>query len=132
METRAAARRWAESWCRSWEQGAVEAIVELYHPEAVYSSEPFRPPNLGHDGARRYVAGALASESEVRASFGEPIVDGDRAAVQWWASMVEDGAGITLAGISVLRFDADGLVVDEWDTWNQADGRRDPPPGWGR
>jgi hypothetical protein len=66
----------------------------------------------------------------VGAWFGEPVVDGDRAAVQWWAALVENDSEVTLAGTSVLRFDGEGLVVDEWDAWNMADGRREPPPGW--
>ena len=57
----------------------------------------------------------------------EPIVAGDRAAVSWWASLLENGREMTLAGTSVLRFDGDGLVIEQWDAWNQADERRQPP-----
>ncbi len=58
---------------------------------------------------------------------------GRRAAVQWWASLVEDGKAVTLAGTSILTFDAEGPVVDQWDTWNVLDDkRREPPEGWGR
>ena len=39
---------------------------------------------------------------------------------------------MTYAGTSTLRFDADGLVLDEWDTWNEAEGRHEPADGWGR
>jgi hypothetical protein len=46
--------------------------------------------------------------------------------------LTENGAEITLAGTSVLRFDPDGLVAEQRDTWNQADGRREPPDRWGR
>lgn len=54
-----------------------------------------------------------------------------RAAVEWWASLVEEGREITLAGTSVLRFGPDGLVIEQRDTWNQADGRSEPPGGGG-
>lgn len=57
---------------------------------------------------------------------------GRRAAVQWWASLVEEGKGVTLAGVSILTFDIEGLVVDQWDTWNTIAERREPPEGWGR
>ena len=57
----------------------------------------------------------------------EPIVNGDRASVSWWASLREEGADTTLAGTSVLRFDPDGLVVEQWDTWNVLRARRSPP-----
>ena len=58
--------------------------------------------------------------------FGEPVVSGDRAAVEWWASWIEEGETITLAGVTMLRFDDDGKVVDQRDYWNQAEGRIEP------
>ncbi len=110
----------------------MEAIVALYAEEAVFSSEPYRAPYRGRGGVRAYVSGAFAEEDDVRAWFGTPIVTGIRAAVQWWASLVEEGRAVTLAGTSILTFDDDGLVVDQWDTWNTIDERREPPEGWGR
>lgn len=106
-------------------------MAALYAPSAVYSTEPFRDPYLGPAGALAYLTPVFAEEADVKARFGQPIVDGDRAAVQWWASFREDGAQMTYAGISILRFDGDGLVIDEWDAWNRIAGRREPPPGWG-
>ena len=132
MDPRAAAKRWAETWQRCWETREAAPIAALYAEEARYSTEPFRDPFSGPAGALRYVQRAFAEEDSISARFGEPIVDGDRTAVQWWAHMLEGGAPITLAGTSVLRFDAEGLVIDEWDTWNQTDRRIDEtPPGWG-
>lgn len=127
-----AARRWAATWQAAWEALDVEAVVALYHPDARFSSQPFRAVFDGRDGVRSYVAGAFGEERDVRAWFGTPIVDGDRAAVEWWAALVDEGREVTLAGTSVLRFDADGLVLEQRDTWNVRDGRSEPPTGWGR
>jgi len=74
---------------------------------------------------------AFGEERDVRARFGTPIVDGDRAAVEWWAALVHEGREVTLAGTSVLHFDADGLVLEQRDTWNVRHGRSEPPAGWG-
>ena len=68
---------------------------------------------------RAYVSAASARRRIRASGSSEPIVDGDRAAIPWWASLREDGADTTLAGTSVLRFDADGLVIEQWDAWNQ-------------
>ena len=47
------------------------------------------------------------------------MVEGDRAAVEWRAVTRErDGTETTLAGISILRFRDDGLVVEERGYWN--------------
>jgi len=59
-------------------------------------------------------------------------VDGERASVEWCAALLEAGEEVTLAGTSVLRFDADWLVTEQRDTWNMTAGRREPPDGWGR
>ena len=132
MNATDAARRWATTWQRAWEALDLEAIVALYAPADVsYSSQPFQEVYRGHEGVRRYVSGAFAEESDVRAWFGEPVVDGDRAAVEWWATLREVDVEVTLAGTSVLRFDAEGLVTDQWDAWNMTAGRQEPPAGWG-
>ncbi len=131
MDTAAAAKRWAETWHDGWEQFDTEAIVALYAPDVVFSSAPFREPYQGPAGVRRYLGSAFGAEEEVRVHMAAPVVDGDRAAVSWWASLREEGADATLAGTSVLRFDGSGLVVEQWDSWNVAGERREPPVGWG-
>ena len=42
-------------------------------------------------GVRSYLARNFTVEREIECRLDEPIVDGDRAAVQWWASWVEAG-----------------------------------------
>ena len=127
MNVADAAHRWAEVWQRGWNERDVQSIVALYAEGATFSTEPFRDPFVGPEGVRRYVTQAFAEEEQAVASFGQPIVEEDRAAVPWWASMIENGAPVTLAGTSLLRFDDNGLVVEQWDTWNQHPGRRDAP-----
>ena len=126
---RTAAGTWAATWQRCWESLEADPIVQLYAEDATFSSHPTREVHRGRAGVREYVEGAFGDESEVRAWFGEPIVDGDRAAVRWWAALREAGEEVTLAGTSVLRFDTDGLVADQWDSWHLTPGRREPPEG---
>ena len=126
-DARAAAARWAHAWTHAWEALDPEPIVALYAPDAVFSSEPYREAYRGPSGVRSYVERVFREEEDVRVRVTTPIVDGDRAAISWWASLREDGADVTLAGTSVLRFDARGLVVEQWDAWNALGERRDPP-----
>ena len=125
-DARQSAARWARTWASAWEALDVDAIVALYAPDAVLSTEPFREPYRGIDGVRAYVTRVFGEEHGPRAWFAEPLVDGDRAAVSWWASLVEAGDETTLAGTSVLRFDAAGQVLEQWDAWSAAPGRREP------
>jgi nuclear transport factor 2 (NTF2) superfamily protein len=130
-DIRAAAARWARTWTDAWEALDPEPIVALYAADATLSTEPFREPCVGPDGVRAYVSRVFGEEEDPRVWFAEPIVDGERVAVSWWASLREDGADATLAGTSVLRFDRDGLVVEQWDAWNALPERRPPAEGSG-
>ena len=128
MDTREAARLWAKAWKDGWEALDPEPILARYAPNAVHFTEPFREPSNDAGGIRAYVERVLREEENPRIWMSEPIVDADRAAISWWASLREEGVDTTLAGTSVIRFDADGLVVEQWDSWNQLDRRRDPGP----
>ncbi len=127
-DARAAAVRWANTWRDAWEALDADAVVALYAPDCVFSSEPFREPYRGPARIAAYVSQAFASEGSPRVWMSVPLVDGDRASISWWASLVEDGTEATLAGTSVVRFDERGLVVEQWDTWNQRTGRVQPAP----
>jgi hypothetical protein len=114
MNMRAAAQRWADVWERGWQEHDAAAIGALYAEGASWRQHPFREPEAG------YLARVFAEEESATCKFGTPIVDGDRAAVPWTAqTRLTDGGSEDLAGVSVLRFNDDGLVAEECDYWNQ-------------
>jgi hypothetical protein len=123
------ARRWAEGYQVAWEDGNPDAAAALYREDCVFRSAPFREPEPPLDYTRRVFPEATAEDVH----FGEPVEEGDRATVEWWATLVlREGEEQTIAGCSVLRFDEEGLVAEARDYWHLEPGRRDPPPGWGR
>jgi SnoaL-like domain len=116
MDPRAAAERWRETWERCWQAHEPEPIVALYAGGAYFQTHPFRDPQP----ARDYIEPTLAAEESATCEFGPALVEGDRAAVEWRGETVlKDGGTETLAGVSLLRFDGDGLVVEQRDFWNQ-------------
>jgi hypothetical protein len=79
-----------------------------------------------------YARWAFADQEGLRGCwFGEPAVSGDRAAVEYWAILVERGEDVTIAGVALLRFDPDGRVRVQRDYWSLEPGGREPPIGWG-
>lgn len=130
MNIRDAAEMWASTWARAWPRKDIDAIAALYAPTATYRALAFREPAHGLEGVRRYLRENFDVEEAIACWFGEPIVDDDRAAVEWWGSWIEGGQQLTLAGTSVLRFDTSGLVIDQRDYWNQSNQRIDPYAGW--
>lgn len=128
MTTAEAARRWAEVWADAWPAADVDAVSALYVDDAVFYSHPFRDRQAPRD----YLTWAFSDQADAECRFGEPVVEGDRAAVDWWAVMtLEDGSEETIAGTSLLRFDGSGLVVEQRDVWAIEPGRRDLPD-WAR
>ena len=134
MDSQEAARRWAATWTVAWQTHDVESVVDLYADDCVHRSTPFRPPHHGRQGVRDYVTQAFADEQQIdEVRFGTPVVQGDRACVEYWARFLDDhGTAMTLAGCAMARFDADGRITEARDYWHLENGHRPPPQEWGR
>jgi ketosteroid isomerase-like protein len=117
VEPRQAAERWRETWQRCWRAQEADEIVALYAEGAYFQSHPFRDPQAPRD----YIEPTLAAEESAECEFREPVVEGDRAACEWSATTtLKDGGTEELAGVSLLRFDDAGLVIEQRDFWASA------------
>jgi SnoaL-like domain len=124
-----AAKRWAEAYERAWRAGDGEAAAALYAADCVFRSHPFREL----ENARAYMQRVVREAEAPAVWFGEPVEQDDRAAIEYWALLVEpNGDESTIAGCHVVRFGADGLVAEARDYWHLAPGHHSPPPDWGR
>lgn len=124
--------RWAAAYEAAWRAGDAEAVVALFSRDAVYRSHPLHEPVRSRDGVRAYTSRAFAREDGVEPLFGVPVAAGSAAAIEYWATLREEGSDATLAGCDVLRFDDEGLCSELRDYWHTEPGRRAPPVGWGR
>jgi hypothetical protein len=122
---------WINAYGRAWRERDPTAVVALFTENASYRSSPFREPSLGHQGIHEYWAGATGRQEEVEVRMGEPLVDGDAVAVEWWTTMLVDGEEVTLPGCLLLRFAPDGRCEDLREYWNAQEGRLPPHVGWG-
>jgi ketosteroid isomerase-like protein len=123
---------WLGGYRRAWEQADPPAVLGLFTADASYRSHPLRPAHTGHDGIAAYWGRATADQQDVRVRFGDPIVDGDRVAVEWWALMRTGGDPVTLVGCLLLTFAADGRCQALRECWNEVEALVNPPPDWGR
>jgi len=65
--------------------------------------------------------------------MGRPVEspDGRRAAVEFWARMLNSGAEVTLIANLFLRFAEDGRYEELRETWLFEQGDHAPHEGWG-
>ena len=92
---------------------------------AVFVSYPFRESQAPRDYAEWSFA---EDEPLAELRWGEPILAGDRAVVEYWAFMGDS----TPAGVAPIRFRSDGFVVEQRDYWAVENCRREPAASWGR
>jgi ketosteroid isomerase-like protein len=123
---------WIEAYGRAWEAGDADAAAALFTDDAVYWAHVFREPHRGREAIRAYWHRATGDQEGTEVVFGEPVVDGPRAAVEWWTVMRECGEEVTLPGCLVLRFAGDGRCEELREYWFLEPGVHRPPAGWGR
>jgi ketosteroid isomerase-like protein len=124
-------REWLDRYARAWREKDADAAAALFTEDGVYRSHPLREPHVGREGVRAYWTRATSTQEDLDLRLGEPVVEGSRAAVEWWATMRDGEEEITLPGILMLRFAADGRCEELRETWHFEPGRTGPPPGWG-
>jgi hypothetical protein len=115
VDTARWARRWAQTWRTAWPAQDVEALAALQAEHGDHWAGITRRYQ-GRDGLRTYLTECFAEETrpaEVR--FGEPVVTGDSATVEYWAVTYPGGEPLTIAGCTILLFDSDGLVAEARD-----------------
>jgi SnoaL-like domain len=123
---------WIEGYRRAWAENDAEFLLTLFTEEASYRSSPFREPHVGHEAIRAYWSRAAGTQQHVDVRMGEPVVDGDVVALEWWATVedAQDGE-LTLPGCLLLQFADDGRCFDLREYWHVEAGRRPPHEGWG-
>ncbi|MFF9779438.1 nuclear transport factor 2 family protein [Streptomyces sp. NPDC013978] len=119
MDTTEAGRRFVRVWQRAWPAQDVDAILELYAPDCVHRSAPFREPHRGLDQLAEYLHWSFTGERVTEVLFSEPMIGQAGLAVAEFRVMSEvDGDPQTLAGCVFVRFDAAGLAVETRDYWH--------------
>lgn len=128
-----AVRRWVEAYGRAWEEMDADAAAALFSEDATYRSLIFDEPNRRQDGIRDYWTRATSDQSDVAVTMGEPLIDGDRVAVEWWTTMLDSSGDedLTLPGVLLLWFDPDGRCRSLREYWAFEPGRHEPFKGWG-
>ncbi|MEX0795326.1 MAG: nuclear transport factor 2 family protein [Acidimicrobiia bacterium] len=122
---------WVESYRLAWEQSDDESVAALFTENATYRSNIFEEPHVGREGIRAYWRQATETQSDTSVRMGRPFGEGNRVAVEFWTTMDNEGAPVSLPGCLLLQFEPDGRCASLREYWHFAGGRLEPPAEWG-
>lgn len=122
---------WLERFRAAWENGDAGAwIEEAFAEDAVLRHHPLRTPARGHAEIRSHLrrTGSILGDAEIR--IAHPVVDGDRATAEWWATTTDGTHDVTMVGSLFLRFAPDGRVQELRRYGEMQPGAHEPHDGW--
>ncbi|TCO50844.1 nuclear transport factor 2 family protein [Actinocrispum wychmicini] len=130
---RATVVRWVEEYLRAWRDKDDLAVGRIFTADAVYQEIPGDDAHtyVGRRSIQEYWRTITAGQTEVTTRYGEPLVQGDRAAVELWITLRANGNWLTFEETNVLYFARDGRVRRNVEYWIMRPGRFDPPARWG-
>lgn len=137
--TKQTATNWMRGYLKAWETRDADAVVRLFTPGGVYQSIPGVPNQtfVGRKAIHKYWFDVTRPQSMIHGIQGQPVVTGDRAAIEIWVTFrdpVYNPKGkhmITLLETNVVTFVKSGLASKNVEYWNIIPGVHSPPPGWG-
>lgn len=130
---------WMAAYLDAWETRDADAVEKIFTPNAVYQSIPGVGSEtfVGREAIHKYWFDVTREQSKIHAVQGEPIVTGNRAAIEIWVTFRDpeyEPKGnhmITLLETNILTFVKGGLVSKNVEYWNIIPGVHAPPKGWG-
>lgn len=130
---------WVAAYAQAWTSKDDVSITNLFTEDATYQSNPTEPAHIGTEAIGAYWRRATATQQELDLSFGTPVIDGNRLAVEWWATMRDPewrpdapSDAVTLPGCLILRFAADGRCEELREYYNPVFGAAvTAPRHWG-
>jgi uncharacterized protein (TIGR02246 family) len=125
--------RWVEAYLQAWKDKDDVAVGQLFTDDAVYQEIPGDEARTytGRQAIQQYWRTITAGQSDVTTRYGEPLIQGDRAAVELWITLQAGGKWMTIVETNVLDFAPGGQVRRNVEYWTLRDGNFAPPPGWG-
>ncbi len=108
--------RWLEAMGTAWRRLDPIAVAQLFTEGAMYRPHPHRPPLHGRRAIAQYWADEFATIESAEVSWGEPIIDGRRMAVEYQATTSAEASQTLDSGVLLLQFEA-GLCSELREYW---------------
>jgi ketosteroid isomerase-like protein len=99
--------RFVETLRRLEEDGDVEPMVEVHSEDCEVGNVAVPEVFIGLDGAREFWTDYRRTFGEMRSSFRNTIVSGDKAALEWTTEGTENEKTVSYDGVSILEIEGD-------------------------
>ncbi len=125
------AAAFVERYGRSWESWDVSGFVDLFSDEVVYVAHPTQETVVGREALGRYLRKEATEQGDVSVRMGEPVIDGDRVAAEFWVTARNQGGAATITGCLMARLQSDGRCASFREYWFDEQGHASAFEGWG-
>jgi 2-polyprenyl-6-methoxyphenol hydroxylase-like FAD-dependent oxidoreductase len=105
--------------------------VDLFTDEVVYVAHPTRETVVGRTALASYFQKEATEQGEVSVRMGNPLVEGDRVAAEFWVTATNEGEVATIAGCFVARLASDGRCSLFREYWFDIEEHAGAYTGWG-
>jgi len=111
----------------AWNQGQFDVVDEVVAPAYMYR-DPAMGDIPGPEGLKQAMTAYRTALPDLHFTVEEMVAEGDLVAMRWSATGTQEGELIGIpatglatvtTGINIIRFGADGMMVEEWSNWDQ-------------
>jgi steroid delta-isomerase-like uncharacterized protein len=112
---------------RAWNRGDLSVFDELFSPDYHDHDAAVQTGLAGLDAARQFIETFRAAAPDLHVVIEDQFVDGSTVITLWTGTGTHEGPlmgvpptrrRVTVSGISIDRFDAEGRFVEGWGNWD--------------
>jgi len=97
----------------AWSTGRLDLLDRFVSPTVVHH-DPYDPHGAeGLAGMKKTIERNRARYPDLRIAVEDQLAENDKVATRWTSTMTHNGKRVTLAGITIDRFE-NGLIVEAW------------------
>jgi ketosteroid isomerase-like protein len=131
QEMSSAAVAFVDGYRRSWEGWDVPGFLDLFSDEVVYVAHATQETVVGREALASYLRKEAGEQGDVSVRMGNPVVEGDHVAAEFWVTATSGGDDATITGCFIARLAPDGRCDFFREYWFEMEGHTNAYEGWG-
>ncbi len=113
-------------WEEVWNQGKLDLIPELLHPNYILREPSAEADVVGHEAVRHFIQTYRQAFPDLHFAIADMLAEADRVATRWLVTGTQQGPlkgleprgqAIAVTGISIIRI-ADDKLAEDWANWD--------------